>query len=84
MRLGLEARQGLNGVCTEWVIGFFNFPHLRHSIGALGLFVQTLYRLLIGRELARNYIDRTTRRCNLRLGLESRQGLYGVFTNSVI
>ena len=54
------------------------------TFGALVSFVQTLYRLLIGRELARNYIDRTTRRCNLRLGLESRQGLYGVFTNSLI
>ena len=80
----MEASDSYYGVCTEWVIGFLNFPHPRHSIGALVSFVETLYRLLIGRELARNYIDRTIRRCNLLLGLESRQGLYGVFTNSVI
>ena len=54
LRLGLEALEGFYAVRTEWVIGFLNFPHPRHSIGVLVSFVQTLYRLLIGRELARN------------------------------
>ena len=80
----MEPCEGFYGVCSKWVIGFLNFPHSRYSIGALLALVQTLYRLLIRRELARKCTDHTIRRCNLRIGLEPRQGLCSVCTKWVI
>ena len=57
--LGLEACYSLYGVCTKWVVCFWNSAHPRHSFGVLLRFVQTLYRRSIRRDLARKYIDHT-------------------------